>query len=200
MDAAGWDRRYAGRELLWSSGPNAFVAAEVASLPPGRALDLGCGEGRNAIWLAEQGWEATGVDFSPVALDRARSLADERGVEVRWREADVVSVELEESGFKLVVVAYLHLPWEELGGVLERASRAVGPGGVLVAVGHDLVNLGVGHGGPPDPAVLWTVDRVEQAITPILEVERASIVSRTVDTEDGPRVALDTLVRGRRAA
>lgn len=200
MDAASWDQRYQERELLWSAGPNAFVAAEAASLPPGRALDVACGEGRNAVWLAGLGWQATGIDFSPVALDRGRSLAAERSVEVEWREEDVASADLGDGDYDLVVVAYLHLPWGELRGVLARSARAVAPGGTLIAVGHDLANLAIGHGGPPNPEVLWTVDRIGEAITPTLVMERGALVTRTVDTDDGPRVALDTLVRAHRSA
>lgn len=76
MSSAEWDRRHGVSELVWTAEPNRFVAAELADLVPGRALDLGCGEGRNAVWLAEQGWRVTGVDFSRVALEKARRLAD----------------------------------------------------------------------------------------------------------------------------
>ena len=79
MDAAGWDARYAGSDLVWGNGPNRFVERELADLPPGRALDIACGEGRNAIWLAHRGWRATGVDFSSVAVERARRLAKVAG-------------------------------------------------------------------------------------------------------------------------
>lgn len=198
MDAHDWDRRYAERDLLWSEEPNAFVVSETAVLAPGRALDVGCGEGRNSIWLAERGWEVTGIDFSQVALERARALAARRGVEVAWREEDLVTADLGDACFELVVVAYLHLPWDDLRRVLGRAARAVAPGGVLLAVGHDLANLGAGHGGPPDPAVLWTVDRVSTALVPPLRLERAALVTRRVDTSDRPRVAFDTLVRATR--
>src|ERR1700712_1041252 len=75
MDAQTWDERYAAAGLVWSATPNQFVAAELAALPPGRALDLACGEGRNALWLADRGWQVTAVDFSRVALDKGRALA-----------------------------------------------------------------------------------------------------------------------------
>ena len=89
MDAEGWDRRYEGSDLLWTAEPNRFLVAEVAGLEPGRALDVGTGEGRNAVWLAEQGWRVTGVDFSAVGLEKARHLATARGVEVEWVLADL---------------------------------------------------------------------------------------------------------------
>ncbi len=74
MDRNAWDERYAGDELVWSAQPNRFLVAEVETLPPGRALDLACGEGRNAVWLAERGWDVTGVDFSNAGIDKARRL------------------------------------------------------------------------------------------------------------------------------
>lgn len=76
MDGQSWDRRYADCELVWSADPNQFFAAELADLPAGRALELGTGEGRNAMWLANQGWEVTAVDFSAVAIDKARAIAE----------------------------------------------------------------------------------------------------------------------------
>ena len=85
-----WNARYAQKELLWTAAPNRRFAEEVAGLAPGRALDLACGEGRNAVWLAERGWEVTGVDFSDVALAKAAELATSRGVEVDWVVADVL--------------------------------------------------------------------------------------------------------------
>jgi SAM-dependent methyltransferase len=75
MHAAEWDARYAGKNLVWEAEPNRWVVEVCAGLPPGRALDLACGEGRNALWLARQGWRVTGVDFSRVALERAGDLA-----------------------------------------------------------------------------------------------------------------------------
>lgn len=82
-DSAGWDRRYAGSELVWTSEANRFLAAEAEGLAVGRALDLACGEGRNAVWLAQRGWQVTGVDFSQVGLDKAARLAEQRGVWVQ---------------------------------------------------------------------------------------------------------------------
>ncbi len=84
MEREDWDRRYGGTELIWTAEPNRFVVEELGDLPAGRALDLGAGEGRNAVWLAERGWRVTAVDFSPVALDKARRLARARGVSVDW--------------------------------------------------------------------------------------------------------------------
>ena len=91
MDNNDWNARYAGSELVWSAEPNRFVAEVVSGWPPGRAIDLACGEGRNAIWMAKQGWQATGVDFSDVAIDKAKRLAENAGAEVQFACADSTS-------------------------------------------------------------------------------------------------------------
>nr|MDT0667089.1 class I SAM-dependent methyltransferase [Micromonospora sp. DSM 115978] len=110
MDAADWDVRYAGTDLLWSVEPNQFVVQETAHLPAGRALDLGCGEGRNALWLAERGWAVTGVDFSQTAIDRARSIADHRDGAVDWVREDVLASTAPEDApfYDLVLLSSLH--------------------------------------------------------------------------------------------
>ncbi|MFD2398945.1 class I SAM-dependent methyltransferase [Prauserella oleivorans] len=114
MDSTAWDRRYTGAEFEWTTEPNRFVVEQTTGLTPGRALDLGTGEGRNAVWLAEQGWTVSGVDFSTVGLDKARRLAHARDVRVDWTLADVRDYQPEPSAFALVLVAYLHLPSAEL--------------------------------------------------------------------------------------
>lgn len=195
MDASAWDRRYADSDLLWSAEPNRFVAAELADLQPGRAVDLAAGEGRNAIWLASRGWRTTAVDFSAVAVDKGRRLAEAAGVEVDWIVADLLDHIPEPAGFDLVVVAYLQLPPEQLGTALTRAARAVAPGGVLLMVGHDVQNLTDGTGGPQDPEVLYTPDGITGRL-PGLTVERADQVRRPVP--GAPRQAIDTLVRAYR--
>jgi SAM-dependent methyltransferase len=109
MDAQSWDKRYADAELVWSADPNQFFAAEVADLPTGRGLDLGTGEGRNAMWLANQGWEVTAVDFSAVAIDKARAIAESRGLSVTWVVADMSDYIPDAGSFDLVALVYLHL-------------------------------------------------------------------------------------------
>ncbi len=197
MDATGWDERYAATELVWSAEPNRFVAEELASLPPGRALDLACGEGRNAIWLAEHGWKARGVDFSQVALDKAAKLAERRGVSLDLERADLTRYVPTPRGYDLVLVAYLHVPWSELSAILERAADAVAPGGTLFLVGHDLDNLARGFGGPQDPAVLYSAAQVAGALRGLV-IDKATQVERSVAKPDGPRIAIDNLVRAHR--
>lgn len=200
MRAADWDARYAERELVWSSGPNQFLVEQVSGLTPGRALDVAAGEGGNAIWLAEQGWAVTAVDFSEVGCAKGREHAAARGVEVVWLVADVTRFEPPEQAFDLVIVFYLHLPAEARRRAHRHAASAVAPGGTLLVVGHDRDNLERGVGGPPNPAVLFTADEVTADLAgTTLEVEAAGQVIREVEGEDGViRTAIDCLVRASR--
>jgi SAM-dependent methyltransferase len=201
MDSQDWDRRYAERELVWSSEPNRFLVAEAATLPPGRALDVACGEGRNAVWLAERGWQVTGVDFSRVGLEKARGVATARGVEARWVAADLLGYTPQPEAFDLVLAFYLQVSADQRRAIFRTVAGAVAPGGVFLVVGHDGSNIAHGHGGPQNPAVLYTPRDVAGDLEGSgLEIERAETVQRPVDTPEGERVALDALVRAHRAA
>jgi SAM-dependent methyltransferase len=193
MDAAGWDERYAASDLVWSPGPNRTVANEVEGLTAGNALDLGAGEGRNALWLAEQGWTLTAVDFSAVGLAKAERLARQRGLALTTVIADVTRYHPEHT-YDLVLIAYLQLPWTQLRKVLSTAVAALAPGGTLLLVAHDLANLAAGVGGPQDPAVLQTPDQVAAAL-PGLRVQKAERVRRPVEMDGRTRFAINTLVR-----
>ena len=199
MNSQQWDDRYSGDELVWTSTPNQFLLAEVVGLPAGRAVDLACGEGRNSIWLSEQGWEVTGVDFSSVGLAKAKRFADLWGVEVTWVESAVENWTPPPGGFDLVAMLYLQLPQPARSEALVAAASAVAPGGTLLVVAHDVDNLARGYGGPPNPNVLYRVsDVTEAAVDAGLTVERAEQAVRVVDTDDGPRDAVDTVVRAKR--
>jgi SAM-dependent methyltransferase len=197
MDHHAWDERYASSELIWTATPNRFLVAEVAGLAPGRALDFACGEGRNAVWLATQGWDVTGVDFSSGGLDKARQLAHERGVAVEWILADVTTYRPPSAVFDLVVVLYLQLAAEPLAMALDHAVSALAPGGTLVVVGHDVANLTDGSGGPQDPTVLYTPDQVVSSLDG-LTIDKAERVRRPVQTDRGTIDAIDALVRADR--
>ena len=190
-----WDRRYAAVENLWATRPNRFLVAEVSELPPGRALDLACGEGQNAIWLATLGWDVTGVDYSEVAIAKARARAERDGVDVTFACVDVVEYEPERGAYDLVLVLYLHIPSRERGSVHAKAAEALAPGGRFLLLGHDRTNLTDGVGGPSDPDILYTADEIAAEL-PGLQIEKATTVLRDVDGED--RDAIDTIVRARR--
>ncbi|HKC08988.1 MAG TPA: class I SAM-dependent methyltransferase [Methylomirabilota bacterium] len=195
-----WNRRWAGEERVHAStAPSRFVVDEVAGLRPGAALDLACGAGRNAVWLAGQGWRVTAVDFSGVALRMARGLEAERRVSVEWVEADVLASTPPARAYDLVCVLYLQLPAGERRTALARAADAVRPGGTLLVLGHDLLNLTEGWGGPTQADVLFTPDDVVAEIGD-LRIEKAERVRRTVDDPGAAREAIDALVRATRVA
>lgn len=194
MEREQWDERYRADELVWKAEPNRFLVEEVAGLAPGRALDLACGEGRNALWLAGKGWQVTAVDFSAVGLEKARRLASERELELILVEADVVEWEPPVASFDLVVLMYLHLPAGARRRVLRAATRGLAPGATLLVVGHDSTNLTEGVGGPQDPAVLFGPEDIVGDLDG-LEIERAERARRPVATGDGEVDAIDTVVR-----
>jgi SAM-dependent methyltransferase len=174
--------------------PNRMLVAEVGELVPARALDVACGEGRNAVWLAQRGWSVVGVDFSEVAISKARSRAADEGVHAEFVCADLLDFVSEPHAFGLVVVLFLQLPADERRLVLGRAANALAPGGTLLVIGHDRSNVTEGVGGPSDLSVLYTPDDVVADLQG-LEIERAERVHR--DVEDADRPAIDALVRAR---
>ncbi len=196
MDAAAWDERYQSADLVWGAEPNIFVKQICADLHPGTALDLACGEGRNALWLARQDWDVSATDFSSVAIARARTLAAGEPDDVRrrltWEVADVTKQDLGDSRYDLVLLSYLHLAWADMHSTLRRAISAVRPDGLLVSVGHDRRNLTEGVGGPPDPEILHVPGTLRAALErlPGIVVERAETTSR--ETANG--TALDCVV------
>lgn len=202
MDAEAWDQRYAASELVWSREPNQFVAAELADLTPGTAVDLAAGEGRNALWLASRGWSATAVDFSQVALDKGARIAGD--LDVAWVCADATTWQPAEP-VDLVVMAYFQVPADDRRRAVRSAATMLRPGGTLLLVAHDSTNLAEGTGGPQDPAVLMTAEDVLSDLEGIeVEVLRAERIARDVSSADEHggeerRTAWDCLVRVVRA-
>jgi SAM-dependent methyltransferase len=196
MDSAQWDDRYSTSELIWTGQANQFVEANLTEVEPGTAIDLGAGEGRNAVWLATRGWTVTAADFSQVGLDKADRLAAEHGVEITTVCADATTWE-PDAPVDLVVLSYLQLPSAQQRVVLEHAATWLTPGGTLLVIAHDRSNVEHGYGGPPSPDVCYTVDETVAALA-ALEVTTAEVAQRNVDTADGVKTALDTLVIARR--
>ncbi len=196
MDASDWNARYDTDELIWHAEPNQFVRAELAGLRPGTGLDLACGEGRNAVWLATQGWRMTAIDFAGRAIEKGRELAAGNEVDVSFEVADATTYHPTDP-FDLVLSCYLQLAEPERTAALEHGRDAVAPGGTFLLVAHDRSNLDEGCGGPQDPGVLPVPDEIVAALDGFV-IERAEVADRVVTTDDGQRVAKDTVVRARR--
>ena len=205
--AADWDRRYGGADLVWSAEPNVWVRERCEGLPPGWALDVAAGEGRNALWLVEQGWDAVATDFSAVAVARMGEIADRRLGDRRGAFTAVVadatgpqprppsdlSVDSGMGGFELVLLVYLHLPPEQWRAALAAAVDAAGPGGAVLVVAHALRNLTEGVGGPQDPGILLDPEAVVDSAAGLpVDVELAELRERVVPGADRP--ALDSVV------
>lgn len=190
VDANGWDQRYSDEERVWSAEPNVFVEQYLTGRTPGVALDLGAGEGRNAVWLAQQGWEVTAVDFSAVGLAKARDMAREAEVELATVVDDVEAYE-PTGPVDLVLLSYLQIPDAAQRRLLRRVARWLDPGGAVFVVAHDKSNIDAGRGGPQDPDVCYTVEQTVAALAG-LEVTFAEVLDR-----DG---ALDTVVLAQRPA
>lgn len=192
MRAEEWDERYAASQQ-WSAEPNRLIAELLGGLPPGDAVDLAAGEGRHALWLGSLGWRVTAVDFSDVGLRRGRGQpgADR----VSWVTADVLTWSAPPASLDLVLVAYLHLPEAATVDLFTRAVGWLRPGGRLLVLGHDVANIEHGVGGPQEPAILHSVERLAP-VADLLDVDRLEQVGR--QTPAG--TALDTLLWGRRRA
>jgi SAM-dependent methyltransferase len=149
---AEWDRRYADRVQLWSGRPNGALVAEVAGLTPGRVLDVGCGEGADAVWLASRGWEVTGLEVSGLALERAAGHADDGGVAVRWVHAGLAEAALPPGSFDLVSAQYPALLRTPDAAAERALLAAVAPGGVLLLVHHAGMDTQAVHDSGFDPA------------------------------------------------
>jgi SAM-dependent methyltransferase len=192
-----WDRRYDTADYVWHADPNRFLPELVGDLAPGRALDLACGEGRNAVWLARQGWSVTAVDFSAVGIAKGERLASEQGVTVDWVVGDVTEWTPAAGGFDLVIVFYVQLPAAARAAMLDRAAHALASRGTFVMLAHDRTNLTEGIGGPQDEQVLPTAELIVadlEASGVHVDVARAERIRRPVETPAGPRDAIDCLV------
>ena len=201
VDNTFWEDRYtaaaASSSSVWSLEPNTWIASTVERLAPKTAVDLGAGEGRNALWLASLGWKVAAVDFSPAGLAIGRARGEHRHLEVEWIVADATTW-VAPRPVDLVVMAYLQLPQDLFVSALHNALASLSVGGRLAMVGHDVDNLTQGTGGPQNIALLNSVEQLRAAVASAdlkIEIVECRQVKRT--TADGS-VAIDTILVARR--
>ena len=194
FEQSSWDERYGGEGRTWSGRPNAVLVTEATPLTPRRALDLGCGEGGDAIWLAEQGWQVTAIDFSEAGLRKAAEHAAERGVadRVEWRQADLRTWTADGEQWDLVTSHFLHLLDHGMVDATREMAAAVAPGGTLLVVGHhpDDEHTGLRWS---LPGVMLTAEELLPAVDPEEYDVRAEARRRT-ETRDGEEHAVTDAV------
>lgn len=167
-----WDERYSGSSAVWSGNPNPQLVAEAAGLAPGRALDIGCGEGADSLWLAGRGWQVTAVDFSQVALRKASGHVARRaeaGIAlsgaIAWEHHDLLQWAPPGSSFDLVTAQFMHLPSAERTPLFARLAAAVVVGGRLLIVGHSATDIAAGARRPNDPDLFFTASELGARLT-----------------------------------
>lgn len=159
-----WDERYGSTDRVWSGQPNPQLVDRVTSLVRGSVLDVGCGEGADAVWLARQGWDVTGIDVSQVALDKAALHAADAGVEVDWQQVDLAGWTGEPGAYDLVSAQFMYLPQPALTELYRVLGDCVAPGGTLLLVGHHPIDER--HGDHDFPDVRWTPEEAEEWLNP----------------------------------
>jgi SAM-dependent methyltransferase len=200
-----WDERYRGRGPVWSGRPNPQLVARARTLAPGTALDVGCGEGADAIWLAERGWTVTGADVSPLALTRAAAHAAEAGpvtaARIEWRQVDLFSEDFEPfDAYELVNSQYLHLPPQLRDRALQRLAAAVSPGGNLLLVSHHPSDLEIPGLRPNLPGLFYTASELAAPLDRAeWEILTEAAPERTIDGPDAwPVTIRDAVLHARR--
>ncbi|MDQ2858765.1 MAG: methyltransferase domain-containing protein [Candidatus Eremiobacteraeota bacterium] len=196
-----WDERYRSRSAVWSGEPNGQLVREVSELAPGTALDAGCGEGADAIWLAERGWRVVAVDISAVALARARAVAIDADVarRIEWLRADLATW-VPTGYYDLVSVQFMHVPKLPREDMFRRLAAAVEPNGSLLVVGHHPSDLETTMPRPPLPELFYTAAEVGALLEPqhwdiIVDAAR----SREAIDRAGQTVSIaDAVLRARR--
>lgn len=160
MSSAFWDERYSTDDYIFGTAPNRFLQSQAARIRPGmRALSIADGEGRNGVWMAEQGAQVHAVDVSPVALEKARKLAAARGVTLEFEQADILDWIWPDAAYDLVAAIFIQFaPPPERDRIIAGIRRCLKPGGLLILQGYTPKQIEFGTGGPPNPANMYTAD------------------------------------------
>ncbi len=206
FDEQYWEERYRSQDAIWSGRPNAFLVDEIDDVAAGVALDVGSGEGADAIWLAERGWRVTAVDISGTALSRGRTHALDRGAavasRVEWLRRDVLTWTPPTGAFDLVSAQYMHLPPAERAGLFARLAAAVRAGGILLIVGHHPSDLDTSVRRPRMPELFFTAEEIAATLDPAeWDVVAAEARPHPATDPEGREVTVhDTVLHARRRA
>ena len=201
FDEEFWEERYRAHPAVWSRQPNSQLVAEAADLPPGRALDAGCGEGADAIWLAGRGWQVTAVDFATEALRKAAEHAARAGItdRIEWLHADLTTWSPDDAAYDLVSAQFVHLP-RAAERLFVRLAEAVAPGGTLLVVGHDPSDLHTGAHRAAAPERFFSADEVAAKLDAAQwKIEVAEARPRLSKQHEGDNLTVhDAVLRARR--
>ncbi|WP_301128266.1 class I SAM-dependent methyltransferase [Streptomyces cacaoi] len=196
--AQSWDAMYDSREQVFSGAPNPVLVGEASDLPPGQALDVGCGEGADALWLARRGWLVTAVDVSRTALRRAAAAGGALADRVCWAQADLLAAPPPAGAFDLVSVHYFPLPVRPGHGPLRGLLDAVAPGGTLLFATHDLTGLSPDPERGFDPGAYYQAHDIAALLDPAWEIVVDETRPRPAPGPAGTRHTHDTVLRARR--
>ncbi|MEU5291753.1 class I SAM-dependent methyltransferase [Streptomyces umbrinus] len=198
MDAQFWDEMYRSRDQVFSGDPNGVLVTEVTGLPPGQALDVGCGEGADALWLARHGWQVTAVDISTTALQRAAAAAMDSEGRVAWTRADLTITPPPADAFDLVSVQYFPLSLQPDHTALRGLLNAVAPGGTLLFASHDLADLSPRPEQGFDPGDYYQPDDIAKLLDHDWTVLINETRPRTAPAPAGTHHTHDTVLRAQR--
>jgi SAM-dependent methyltransferase len=196
-----WDERYGSADRIWSGNPNPQLVREAADLTPGSALDVGCGEGADAHWLAARGWQVVATDISRVALQRGAAHAEPAWADrISWEQADLIGWTVDDRRYDLVTAHYVHLSSALREPLFAQLAAAVRPGGSLLVVGHHPADMATAAPQPPDPDLYFTAEQVAAGLDPgCWEIVIADARPRQATAPDGRHMHIaDAVLRARR--